>query len=284
MESYTLMIEEMREKAAAIWKRMQQKAPLVHCITNIVTVNDCANILLAAGARPTMAHHEAEVQEVTGGCEALVCNLGATENYHAMELAAAESIKEKHPVIIDPVGAGGSSFRREQIEKLLSYGNIAAIRGNASEMRAVFENCRTVTGVDVGMEDLIHPEKLIEAARRFSKQHDCISIISGKKDIITDGNMVLSAANGDKLMSKITGTGCMSSVLLGAAFAVCEKGEYVQAAAAVTSAMGICGEFAAEKCREKQAGLMSFHLYLIDEMSKFSENTLQKHSKIDVFI
>ena len=96
--------------------------------------------------------------------------------------------------------------------------------------------------------------------------------------------MVLSAANGDKLMSKITGTGCMSSVLLGAAFAVCEKGEYVQAAAAVTSAMGICGEFAAEKCREKQAGIMSFHLYLIDEMSKFSENTLQKHSKIDVFI
>ena len=195
MEADTLMIEEMREKAAAIWKRMQQKAPLVHCITNIVTVNDCANILLAAGARPTMAHHEAEVQEVTGGCEALVCNLGATENYHAMELAAAESIKEKHPVIIDPVGAGGSSFRREQIEKLLSYGNIAAIRGNASEMRAVFENCRTVTGVDVGVEDLIHSEKLIEAARRFSKEHDCVSIISGEKDIITDGDMVLSAAN-----------------------------------------------------------------------------------------
>ena len=199
-------------KFAEVLRKVHEMEPRVQCITNFVTVNDCANILLAAGARPTMAHHEAEVQEVTGGCEALVCNLGATENYHAMELAVAESIKEKHPVIIDPVGAGGSSFRREQIEKLLSYGNIAAIRGNASEMRAVFENCRTVTGVDVGMEDLIHPEKLIEAARRFSKQHDCISIISGKKDIITDGNMVLSAANGDKLMSKITGTGCMSSV------------------------------------------------------------------------
>lgn len=123
------------------------------------------------------------------------------------------------------------------------------------------------------------PEKLIEAAVVFRSNMIASALFQGKKDIITDGNMVLSAANGDKLMSKITGTGCMSSVLLGAAFAVCENGEYMQAAAAVTSAMGICGELAAEKCREKQAGTMSFHLYLIDEMSKFSENTLQKHGK-----
>lgn len=275
------MAEEGIKKAGFIWEAMQEKNPLVHCITNTVTVNDCANILLAAKARPTMAHHMAEVREVTAGCDALVCNMGATESYDAMAIAAEEAAALGHPVILDPVGAGGSAFRRNKIQELFRQTGIAGIRGNASEMRAVFGNCRTVTGVDAGKEDKKHPEEWIEAAVRFSKTHGCVSIISGEKDIITDGNRVLLIGNGHRLMTGITGTGCMSSVLLGAAFSACSKEDFIWAAAAVTCAMGICGELAAEKCEKEQGGTMSFRLHLIDEMSKMTKNVLEKRARME---
>lgn len=279
-------MEEKRKRLAEIWTNMQKKAPLVHCITNAVTVNDCANILLAAGARPTMAHDVAEAKEVTGGCDALVCNFGATDAYEAMFLAAEEASKSGHPIVVDPVGAGGSSFRREKIKELFARAQISCIRGNASEMRAVFENSRTVTGVDAREEDKTDRKGLTALAMEFAKRHHCICVISGEEDVITDGTSVVLVKNGHKNMSRITGTGCMSSVLLGATFAAETSDKSLEnllwAAITAVCAMGICGEIAARQCEQEESGTMSFRLHMIDEMSMLNGESVQEYGRIEI--
>lgn len=267
--------------------RLREREPLIHCITNAVTVNDCANILLAAGARPTMAHHPAEVKEVTGGCDALVCNLGATGDYEAMLVAAEEASRLGHPIIADPVGAGGSSFRREMARELLQRAQISCIRGNASEMRAVFLDASTVTGVDAGRSEQADSAELTELARRFSRTHGCVCVISGRRDIVTDGSRVYLVNNGHEWMTRITGSGCMSTVLLGAFFAAVNDEENcaglrAQAAAEAMAAMGICGERAAELCEKEHSGTMSFKLHMMDEMSRLSQETLEKFAAYDL--
>ncbi len=265
--------------------RLQKKAPLIHCITNAVTVNDCANILLAIGARPTMAHHPAEVKEITRGCDALVCNFGATDDYEAMFLAAEEASKLGHPIIVDPVGAGGSSFRRKKIKELFEKSKISCIRGNASEMRAVFEDTFTVTGVDAGESDQTDIMELTALAREFSRKHDCVCVISGKKDIVTDGSRVIYVENGHASMARITGSGCMSTVILGAFFAALDGVKdasklRVFAAAEAMAAMGICGEQAAKVCKEEHSGTMSFKMHMIDSMSMIHQDILEKYGTL----
>ena len=107
------------EKVVEIYEKIQQKRPIIHCITNAVTVNDCANILLAAGASPTMAHHPCEVEEITAGTAALICNFGAISDYEAMKTAGKRAHALGHPIVIDPVGVSGSSYRREKCLELM---------------------------------------------------------------------------------------------------------------------------------------------------------------------
>lgn len=278
-------MEQKKKKLAEIWERVQLKAPLVHCITNAVTVNDCANILLAAGARPTMAHHPEEVKEVTRGCDALVCNFGATDDYDAMFLAAEEASRCGHPIVVDPVGAGGSAFRREKIKELFSKAKISCIRGNASEMRAVFEDTFTVTGVDAEEADKTDMGELTALAKEFSKTHDCVCVVSGKRDLITDGTQVIQIGNGHEWMARITGSGCMSTAVLGAFFATIsgkeEPNPRILTAAAAVAAMGICGEQAAEICAEEQSGTMSFKMHMIDRMSMMRREILEQYSRLE---
>ena len=110
------------KKVAEIYEKIQRKRPIIHCITNAVTVNDCANILLAAGASPTMAHHPCEVEEITAGTAALICNFGAISDYEAMETAGKRAHALGHPIVIDPVGVSGSSYRRKGIAAQLWNG------------------------------------------------------------------------------------------------------------------------------------------------------------------
>ena len=267
-------------------KEVRRKRPLIHCITNVVTVNDCANLLLAAGASPTMAHHPAEVEEVTAGCDALVCNLGATESYEAMEKAVVVSNRYAHPVVIDPVGAGGSGFRRDFFRNLLQVGQAACIRGNASEILALAENKNTVTGVDGGN----CPKHLAAlAAKELAERTGSIVIASGERDVITDGKTTYLVDNGDVWMTKITGSGCMSSALLGAYLAAVNDimeqrsknalpsgvdREVLAACAEAVTVMGICGELAAEECRESGQGSMRFRMRLIDRLFALGEESI----------
>lgn len=260
-------MEEISEKMLEYFKKVQESRPLIHCITNHVTVNDCANILLAAGASPTMAHHPKEVAEVTQGCHSLVCNLGATDDYEAMLIAAKAAEKVGHPIVIDPVGVGGSSFRREQFWKLTEVSHPACIRGNISEILALAGNQGTVTGVDAATDELTLVEKDI-LVKEFSRRIGAIVVISGAVDIISDGTKCIHITNGTPVMTRITGCGCMSSVLIGAYLTIENS---IEAVASACAAMGICGELAEARMKEQQGGTMTFRLQLIDQMSKLAE-------------
>ena len=273
--------EAYLERAAELLECVRREKPLVHCITNAVTVNDCANILLAAGARPTMAHHLLEAAEITAGCDALVCNFGATEDYEAMFLAAGEAARSGHPIIADPVGAGGSAFRREKIRELFSEIPVTLIRGNASEMLAVFRNAKTAVGVDARKTDEENITGLTKKACGFAEKNQCICVISGERDIITDGREVFYVKNGSPRMSEITGSGCMSTALLGAFLA---EEASVASAAAVPLIMGIAGEIAAERCSRERRGTMSFKMYMLDEISLLTGEEIMKYGKGEVCI
>ena len=144
---------------AELYNKIQEERPIIHCITNAVTVNDCANILLAAGASPTMAHHPLEVEEITAGTKALVCNFGAIADYEAMEKAGRVADELGHAIVIDPVGVSGSSYRREKCQMLIENIHPTCIRGNYSEIRALMEHCSTATGVDSGDKILSRMER-----------------------------------------------------------------------------------------------------------------------------
>ncbi len=275
------MREMCLKKAGELLESVRRKKPLIHCITNVVTVNDCANILLAAGARPTMAHHPFEAAEITAGCDALVCNFGATEDYEAMFLAAKEAAHLSHPIILDPVGAGGSTFRREKIRELMEQVSVTLIRGNASEMLALFRNEKTVVGVDARKTDGEDTQGLMEQAKIFAKEKNCICVISGERDIITDGNRGIYVENGSPFMSKITGSGCMSTALLGAFLSVEQS---IFAGAAVPFVMGIAGEMAQGKCEKIHGGIMTFKNCMMDALSLMSENEILKYGKGEYLI
>lgn len=242
--------------------------PLVHCITNIVTVNDCANALLAVGASPTMAHHPEEMEEIQKGCDALVCNLGATENYDAMGLAAKWAEESKHPVVIDPVGCGGSAFRRQFFRTLLTLCKPACIRGNYAEITALAEDMSTVTGVDAGGFWQKNHEDIEACVKKLARDTGAIVVASGAIDLIGyageqhDGQVV-TVSGGDGMMSRITGVGCMESALLGAFLAVEIS---VEAVRACCEMLKQAGKEAAEETRREGKGNMTFREKLMDKL------------------
>lgn len=242
------------EYAKKLYRQIRSARPVIHCITNTVTVNDCANVLLACGASPTMAHHPAEVAEITSAASALVCNLGATENYDAMVNACKAAGEVKHPVVIDPVGISGSAFRRNFINELIKINTPACIRGNYSEIRALMENRNTITGVDAADKKID-----ISGMKSYAAAHNTILIASGATDVITDGKDVIYCNNGDSMMARITGSGCMLSVLIGAFLSVDSS---VYSAAACCCMYGAAGEIAAGMTRESGGGIFVI-LYLV---------------------
>ncbi len=249
--------------SSKILEKINQNNPIVHCITNAVTVNDCANALLAIGASPTMAHHIAEVEEITAGCQALVCNLGATEYFDAMLVAAKRASDLRHPIIVDPVGISGSAFRRNMLLELMDVAQISCIRGNYSEIRALVTNCGGKAGVDADKKDAQLDSAFIGELQSFAAQKGLILIASGREDIVTDGKKITTISGGHELMSKITGTGCMSSALLGAVFAVDSS---MDAAAWLCSYMKSLGEQAALATHNCHGGTMTFRQLLIDDI------------------
>ncbi|MBO6268118.1 MAG: hydroxyethylthiazole kinase, partial [Clostridium sp.] len=187
--------------------------PVVQCITNIVTVNDCANALLAVGASPTMAHHPEEMADFAAITDALVLNMGATESIEAMRIAGKAASSLGHPIIIDPVGCAGSPWRRSVCLSLINEAHPTVIRGNVSEIRALLTDKNSGRGVDDRSPESIPVPELCAA---LSEKTGAIVIASGATDYISDGKRVLAVHGGSPLMARITGTGCMLSALLGA--------------------------------------------------------------------
>ncbi|MGN0428080.1 MAG: hydroxyethylthiazole kinase [Agathobacter sp.] len=252
-------------------KKVNVEKPLVHCITNMVTINDCANILLAVGASPTMAHHPSEVEEIATQAHSLVLNMGATESLEAMFLAGKAASAAGKPIIIDPVGAAGAGFRRRSTLELISAVHPTCIRGNLSEIQALATNQTIQMGVDARNTGIDISNETIDLIKSFAKQTGAIVVASGITDIITDGNVLFTISDGSPMMARITGSGCMSSALLGAFLGVNFS---IEAVASSCKIMGICGEIAEEKAMKQKGGTMTFRNLLIDTMYVLDEKMI----------
>jgi len=261
------------------------KSPLVHNITNYVTVNDCANILLACGGSPIMADDVMEVEDITSICNALVINIGTlnSRTVESMIKAGKRANDLNHPVILDPVGAGASKFRTDTTFRLLKEVKFAVIRGNISEIKTVNAGSGSTKGVDADVADSVTDENLDDViifAKKLSKKLNAVIAITGAIDIVSNSEKSYVIKNGHFMMSKVTGTGCMLSSLIGA-YCAANKDDTLDATATAVCAMGLCGELAYKKVKQIDGGTSSLRMYIIDYMSKIDENILEEGAKIE---
>ena len=253
----------VRWGAASIFGRLYGR-PVVQCITNHVTVNDVANVVLAMGASPIMSHHIKEVSEVQEKATALLLNLGATDDYDAMKEAMKTAVRFSHPVVIDPVGAAVSSFRRKQAENLIEIGIPACIRGNYSEILALCRRRETLNGLD---DDRTYDniEDMKEVVCEYAKRIGTTVVASGVTDIVSDGRNTVCIETGHSMQRQITGSGCMLSAAITSQIALCSNTELPYIA-------GTCkyiGERAAKTAEEiikEGKGRMSFRTCFIDSL------------------
>ena len=259
-------------------------APLVHSITNNVTINDCANIILAAGGTAIMAQDEREVEEITAHSDALVLNMGALRAQEAMLLAAREAKRLGHPVVLDPVAAGASRLRSEMCSRLLADGLVSVIRGNASEIRALAAGEEQASGVEANAIDRVTEQNLTESTEwlaEFSRKTGTVVMLTGKIDLITDGNRTAVLRGGSELMSRITGAGCMLTSLT-AAYCGANPNTLFEAVVTASGVMKVCGTLAERRVREEMEGTASFRTRLIDAVSLLSAEQLSEGLSIQL--
>lgn len=269
-----------------IMKNVSEKTPLVHCITNYVTVNDCANALLAIQASPIMADDEEEVEDITTICNALVLNIGTlnSRTIHSMKKAGKLANALQHPVILDPVGAGASALRTKTSKALLEDVKFQVIRGNISEIKTLYKGDGTTKGVDADSNDVVTKENLNETvhfAQELSKQCGAIIAITGAIDIIANEQHAYIIYNGRPEMSRITGTGCMLSAMLGA-YVAANPDELLAATACAVAHMGYSGELAYQRVKQERGGTGSLHMYIIDALSTMNAEVLNGGLKIEI--
>ncbi len=262
----------------SIFKKIQVQSPLIHHITNYVTANDCANTMLALGGSPVMADDAMEVEEMAALSSALVLNIGTLSHrtLNSFLLAGKKANALGIPVILDPVGLGTTDLRRKLIAEIISEIDLAVIRGNMSEMLNVHGTSVVTKGVDSSKATENGGEAI---AKTLAKRLQCIIAITGKVDIISDGSKTYQIQNGHEYLSKITGTGCMSSSIIGLC---CATGEPPLIGALLgLSIMGISGEIAALHLEEeKKQGLGSFKVHLFDALSRFTLEDYLERGKI----
>ncbi len=251
---------------------VRAKRPLVHHITNYVTVNDCANVTICAGAAPVMAHSSDEVVEMVTMAGALVLNIGTLDSaqIESMLRAGTKANELNISVILDPVGAGATRFRTNSVNRLLHDLNITVLKGNAAEIATLAGVKGDIKGVDsYGVKG-----EPLDIAKGLATALSLTVAISGPTDIVTDGKRTLLVDNGHPLMGKVSGTGCMASSVIGAYTAVSK--DYVTATAAALSAFGLAGEKAFEKC----CGPASFKVALLDELYCLTPEEFEKGARV----
>lgn len=268
---------------AEIADLVREKRPLVHCITNYVTVNDCANALLAVGAAPVMADDIAEAADIASIAQALVINIGTLneQTIRSMEKAGIAASKLSIPVILDPVGAGASRLRTETAISLMKAIPFSVIRGNVSEIRTLVAGTGNTRGVDASEEDENEGGlgAVMRDAASLAKKTGAVVAVTGATDIIADGTRVYAIKNGHPLMSRITGTGCMLSAITGA-FCGAAPDRPFEAVAAAVCLMGLAGEKAAPY--GLKIGTGTFRVKLIDFLSRIDGKTLARGMKIEL--
>ena len=270
--------------------QIKEKNPLTHCITNSVTINDCANAVLAIGGSPFMAEDAEELAEVVTIADVLVINIGklSKEQINSMHVSAKVANETKTPIVLDPVGVGVTQLRNKTTLDLINDYDIAAIRGNISEIKSiaklvgVIDENNTAKGVDVNIDDIITEENLSangEIIKELANKLSTTILASGPIDILSDGTTTLAIDNGDDMMPLITGSGCMLSSIVG----TCIGGSTpLEGTLIAILAMNLAGEKARAKVEEKDEGTGSFRTYLIDYLYKTNAESLVNESNIEI--
>lgn len=272
---------EIKSYTFELLRKIRNTSPLIHNITNFVVMNSSANILLAAGASPVMAHAPSEVKEMTSLAQALVLNIGTIqEDWLESMICAAKTANEKGiPVILDPVGAGATSLRTEAVKRIMKETRISVLRGNASEVFSLVSSEVKTRGVD---SSLSVSAKLIEAAKEMALEEKCIVAVSGEEDLITDGRQAFRVANGQPVMTRITGTGCGLSAVA-AAFCAVADGELLPATTAAFAYYGLCGDLAVKTSDRPGSFQVAFldSLYSVgrDEIDRFLQVSEENRSQ-----
>jgi len=270
---------DMKQRTVNLLEKMRATSPLIHNITNFVVMNSTANILLAAGASPVMAHCMGEVEEMASMANALILNIGTLQEdwVDAMILAAKTANGKNIPVILDPVGSGATSLRTRAVKKIMKEVNISVLRGNASE---IFSLASSETGTDVktrGVDSSLNvSDEIIDAARHLAAELNCIIAISDAEDIITSGQKTFRVKNGQPLMTRVTGIGCGLSAIVGAFCAVCDDQDLLFATAAAFGFYGLCGDLAI-KISDKPG---SFFTAFVDALYDVRDGDIQQGLKV----
>ncbi len=257
-------------------EKLKSDAPLVHAITNNVTVNDCANITLAIGASPAMCESTEEVYDFVSLSKALYVNVGTLtgEQQKAIEIAVSRASEIGVPVVLDPVGAVALKNRQKLILNLLTKYNIACLKGNISEIKCLTGRSTEAKGVD----SLDHGEDALEAAKELSLEYDTTVVATGKTDFIAQKNKSYSVDNGSPLLGRITGSGCMLGIITAAFLGTTKDNDNIQACLAGTTAMGIAGE-KAQKHLQSENDLGTFRIKLFDSMASLRGEELKSRAK-----
>jgi hydroxyethylthiazole kinase len=268
--------------AADLWAdvlSVRTQRPLVHNITNLVVMNFNANVLLAVGASPVMAHAHEEVADMAAIAQALVLNIGTLEPYwiESMRQALAVATKIGIKTVLDPVGAGATSYRNNSIEALLKAAMPSVIRGNASEIMSVAGSAAQTRGVDSGAA--VHDA--LQSARELARQSGSVVCISGPIDHVFDASgRHASLSNGHEWMTRITGIGCSATALVGAFCAV--QPDAWRATLAAMAYLGVVGEVAAMAVQARGQGVGSLQIALLDQLQLLDEATFLQRLKMQL--
>jgi len=247
--------------------------PLIHCITNPISINQCANAILAVGAKPIMAEHPKEVAEITRNADALMLNIGNITDARmaSIPVSLREATKKNIPVVLDVVGFACSSLRKAFVKNLLKEATPTVIKGNYSEIFAMYNDKYRSSGVDADI--LLSAEDAQKAAIYLSKKFKTIILVTGKKDIVTDGKRIVYINNGTNQLSSVTGTGCMLGALCASYLALDNCLDSVIYACAL---LGISGELSQEAL-----GNATFMQKLMDTLTVITKADIQKHIKTE---
>ena len=268
----------------------REKNPLTHCITNYVTVNDCANAVLALGGSPFMAEDPDEVNEVVSIADALVINIGTLtkSQIKGMMLAVKKANETKTPLILDPVGVGVTEIRTKTTIDIIENYDISVIRGNISEIKAIanimeiINESNAAKGVDVNIDDVITKDNLKtngDMIKKTAKALKTTILATGPIDILSDGEKLIFIDNGNEIMSRITGSGCMLSAIVGSCVGALNP---LEGSLLAVLSLDIAGEKARAKIDEKDEGTGSFRAYLIDYLYKMTGEILTSEGKVEI--
>ncbi|WP_177223877.1 hydroxyethylthiazole kinase [Butyrivibrio sp. INlla21] len=254
-----------------ICKKIKERSPLIHCITNPISIMQCANAVLLLGARPIMAEHPDEVRDITASAKALLLNFGniTRDRLEAIKTSYDEAMKKEIPIVIDAVGAACSELRRATVNELLGKRNPKVpllIKGNYSEIRALLDESYKSSGVDADKK--LTFEEILDMAKELAKRHGVTVLASGEKDIVTDGNKIAVIENGTKKLGSITGTGCMLGAVCAAFFSIQTD---IDSIVWATAGFGISGENA--------KGDM-FLMRLFDAIAEIDDDIIEERKKV----